>query len=177
MCHDCSGSHTCCNKKRDGCSGCPSSASCGGCQGGCRRGKRLTPLELELLFRLQQIPFLPLARFLLKSSPLPPPLQRRPRPSLSAGGRRLPGDRQGDGAALLSLEEAGLVTLDYDIPLQGGSDALYAQSPLYQEFVQVAARAAPSRERSLTSPPWRWGAWPSPPRAGAGRPPAKPVRL
>ena len=142
MCHDCSGSHTCCNKKRDGCSGCPSSISCGGCQGGCCRGKRLTPLELELLFRLQQIPFLPLARFLLKSSRSPHLCSVALAPVYLLEEDDSLETVKETGRALLSLEEAGLVTLDYDIPLQGGSNALYAQSPLYQEFVQVAAQGS-----------------------------------
>ena len=86
-------------------------------------------------FACNRSPFYPWPVFCSKA-PAPPTFAASPSP------QSILETVKETGRALLSLEEAGLVTLDYNIPLQGGSNALYAQSPLYQEFTQVAAQGS-----------------------------------
>lgn len=82
--------------------------SCGGC-----RGLTLTPEELDLLQLFREEPFLPLAR--------------------SAGGEtpvfiRDGGEVVSDSLTWLMLK--GLITLDYDIPLQDFDYAGYEKYPV-----------------------------------------------
>ena len=86
---------------------------CGACCGGiCGGGAlELTAPELDLLRRLAEIPFLPVAR--TRDSALPVFLE---------------GDRGGPeetGAALTALARKGLIQIDWDIPLIGFDYAAY----------------------------------------------------
>ncbi|WP_297871329.1 hypothetical protein [uncultured Oscillibacter sp.] len=76
--------------------------NCGAC-GSCGGGELLlTPAELSLLERLAQTPFLPVGK--------------GEYPVFLEEAGRSPAEW---GAALLALEQKGLIRLDYDLPLKG----------------------------------------------------------
>ena len=80
-----------------GCTGCPSAGGCSGCGG----TLTLTVMERDFLMELAQTPFLPVAR--KEETPV----------YLEAGEE----NREAFAALLLSMERKGLVSLDYDIPM------------------------------------------------------------
>ena len=80
-----------------GCTGCPSAGGCSGCGG----ALTLTTGERDFLMELAQTPFLPVAR--KEETPV----------YLEAGEE----NREAFAALLLGLERKGLVSLDYDIPM------------------------------------------------------------
>ena len=93
-----------------GCNG-----NCGSC-GGCAKELVITPWEVEMLRKLGQIPFLPVAR---KMGDLDPVYL----------------EDQDHGVAeysliLQTLEKKGLISLDFDKPLNGFDDGAYAAYPI-----------------------------------------------
>lgn len=87
--------------------------NCGAC-GSCGGGELLlTPAELDLLERLAQTPFLPVGK-----GEYPVYLEE---------AARSPSEW---GAALLALEQKGLIRLDYDLPLKGFAYKGYEDCPL-----------------------------------------------
>ena len=86
----------------DNCSGCTGCASGGGCSG-CGGALTLTAGERDFLMELAQTPFLPVARKASEETPV----------YLEAGEE----NREAFAALLLSMERKGLVSLDYDIPM------------------------------------------------------------
>lgn len=127
--------HHCCCQDHD----------CGGC------GEHRAPAEITLsrseaalLARFAQSPYLPLTRFLAHSSRE----EELEAVGLSAvfledgaGEDRV----RETGRLLEHLEELGLVTLDYDIPLSNYDYAFYEASGLYARFRETVAegRARP----------------------------------
>ncbi len=96
-----------------GCSGCT------GCAG--RSGVlTLTPQEAQVLLRLAETPFLPIARCPDWESP---------------AFREAPGD---DGVVLVILERKGLVSLDYDMPLTNYDYAAYADCTIFGSVALTA---------------------------------------
>ena len=91
------------------------SGNCGSCPG-CARELTLTQPELDFLNTLAQIPFLPVARKMGDLTPV----------YLEAGAE------QAEWYSLLlqCLEKKGLISLDYDKPLAGFDDSLYAAYPI-----------------------------------------------
>ena len=86
--------------------------ACGGCG-----ALTLTPLELALLRRLGETPFLPAASdFAMK---MPVYLEERER------------SQEEYGSALLALAGKGLTRLDYDVPLKNFDYAAYRDYPLH----------------------------------------------
>lgn len=75
--------------------------NCGGCSG-CGRELELTKPEVDFLRELAQIPFMPLVREMGEDVPI---LPGRERPETSR--------------MLQCLEKKGLISLDYEKPLQG----------------------------------------------------------
>ena len=89
--------------------------NCGSCSG-CARELVLTPREIEFLQELGRIPFLPVARKMGELTPVY--LEEGP-------------DKAGEYSLILQcLEKKGLISLDFDKPLQGFSDAAYAAYPI-----------------------------------------------
>lgn len=82
-----------------GCGGCPSAGGCSGCGG----TLTLTTGERDFLMELAQTPFLPVARKASEETPV----------YLEAGEE----NQEAFAALLLGLERKGLVSLDYDIPM------------------------------------------------------------
>lgn len=101
------------------CNGC--SGDCKSCSG-CARELVLTEKEVQLLDKLGQIPFLPIARRL--DSEMPVYLED--------------GDVERTGLALLCMEKKGLICLDFDKPLHGFDDAAYKAYPVVGSMALTA---------------------------------------
>ena len=98
---------------------------CGKCGGSCEscRGcgaMELSEGELTMLEQLQQIPFLPVARRADSMDPVYP----------ESG----PYTREEYSLILQCLEKKGLISIDYDQPLKGFENSVYAAYPLRGSF-------------------------------------------
>ena len=87
--------------------------NCASCSG-CARELVLTQKEIDFLFTLGQIPFLPVAR---KMGDLTPVYLED-------------GDREEMSLLLQCLEKKGLISLDFDTPLRMFDDSAYAAYPI-----------------------------------------------
>lgn len=127
----------CCCKSRSG-EDATEEHSCS--KGGCCHQKAelfISDEEAEFLMQLAQTPFLPLARFLLKSSKsehlesvaLAPVYINNKCDSMECVKIR--------SAVLESLASQGLITLDYNEPLTNGNYQDYLESELYIYFIQT----------------------------------------
>lgn len=131
-----------------GCGGCgdDNESQCGdgcGCSGGCSDNViYISEAERDFLMKLAQLPFLPLARFIMKSSnsdhmesvALAPVYLNTKTDSMETV--------KATGAVLLGLEEKYLVTLDYETPLQNGDYSMYEESGVYQFFCSTVQDGA-----------------------------------
>ena len=90
------------------CAACGGCTSCGGCAG-CGSALFMTEVELTILDRFAENPFLPLGRKYGSEEPV----------------HYMDGSKA-DPAALTGLALKGLITLDYDMPIQGFDYADYA---------------------------------------------------
>lgn len=88
---------------------------CGSC-GGCARDLVITPRELAFLEELGQVAFLPVARKMGDLEPV----------YLEAGEEQ----KEEYSLLLQCLEKKGLISLDYDKPLEGISVLRYAAYPI-----------------------------------------------
>ena len=96
-----------------GCNG--NCASCGGGCGGCARELVVTERELEFLRELGQYAFLPVARTMGDLTPIYPEA----------------GEKTEEFSLLLQcLEKKGLISLEYDRPLGGYENPVYAAYPI-----------------------------------------------
>lgn len=91
---------------------------CGNCEhcGGCAGQLVLSQPEINLLNKLGQIPFLPIAR--RASDPAPLYLEDTEE------------TQEQYSLILICLEKKGLISLDFDMPLAGSRDEKYAQYPI-----------------------------------------------
>ena len=94
-----------------GCNG-----NCGSC-GGCAKELVITPWEIEMLQKLGQIPFLPVAR--KAGDMIPIYLEDTDYP------------REEYSLILQVLEKKGLVSIDYDAPLSGADMSAYQGFPVH----------------------------------------------
>ena len=96
---------------------------CGNC-GGCGGAMELTAGEIRMLFKLAEIPFLPVARKM--SDDIPVYLEDA--------------DETAERYSLIlqCLEKRGLISIDYDQPLAGFNDAAYAAYPIRGSFALTA---------------------------------------
>ena len=101
-----------------GCSG-----NCGSC-GGCARELSLTRQEIDLLFKLGQIPFLPVAR---KADDMTPVYLEDTDCT-----------REEYSILLQLLEKKGLISIDYDAPLVGMDMSAYAGYRVHGSFALTA---------------------------------------
>lgn len=100
------------------CSGnCGSCAGCGGCM-------ELSMGEVEMLLKLGQIPFLPVARKM--GDDVPVYLEEN--------------DKSNEEYSLIlqCLEKRGLISIDYDMPLKSFNDAAYSAYPIRGSFALTA---------------------------------------
>ncbi len=89
--------------------------NCGACSG-CARELVLTQLEIDFLYELGAIPFLPVARMMGDQTPV----------YLEAGEEK----REEYSLLLQCLEKKGLISLDFDKPLKGFCQDAYAAYPI-----------------------------------------------
>lgn len=134
----------CCSRGRDGSCG-KQDKSCGGCSsggcagGGCRdKTIYITEDEKAFLTQLAEIPFLPLARFMMQSTQLADAVAVWAAPIYLNSRNETSDDVKNTGAVLQSLEDKYLVTLDYDLPLQNGDYSIYEESRVYRDFCETA---------------------------------------
>ncbi len=119
--------------------GCPNRGGCGG--GGCCQAQRgaFTPQEREFLLNLLERQFLPMAQFVVTSTQthefemvaLSPVYLEQRDDTMEVVRER--------GDMIHNLEHQGLLTLDFDIPLDPLSYEIYEQSALFallQETVE-----------------------------------------
>lgn len=127
----------CCSHGRDGECG-NQDKNCGqdgGCSSGCQdRVIYITEAEKEFLMKLAQVPFLPLTRFIMRSTTSDGAESVALAPVFLSDKRDTMDTVKKTGAILHSLEDKYMITLDYDMPLQNGDYSLYEESELYQLF-------------------------------------------
>lgn len=120
--------------------------SCTGCCGQHQEEIQMSQEEIEFMKQLAQSPYLPLARFILKSTKsdhlesvaLAPVYINNRADSMETVKHR--------AAILKSLEGKGLITLDYELPLENGNYADYSESELYAYFKETVAQAEDKAE-------------------------------
>ena len=97
------------------------SGNCGSCSG-CAKELVLTPMEMDMLQTLAQIPFLPVARKASDETPI----------YLESGNRE-------ENALLIAcLEKKGLIDIDYHMPLARFNYSAYAAYPLHGSMALTA---------------------------------------
>ena len=96
---------------------------CGNC-GGCGGAMERTAGEIDMLLRLGQIPFLPVARKMGDDVPV-----------FLEDSRETAEDYS---LILRCLEKRGLISIDYDMPLAGFDDSAYAAYPIRGSFALTA---------------------------------------
>ena len=97
-----------------GCNG-----NCGSC-GGCAKELVITPWEIEMLKKLGQIPFLPVARKMGDFEPVYLEDQDHSVAEYSL--------------ILQTLEKKGLISLDFSMKIKGFDDSAYAAYPIRGSF-------------------------------------------
>jgi hypothetical protein len=96
---------------------------------------------VEILTTLLTTPYLPLARFILRSSQSEEIESIAMAPVYLFDGKESLQEIRKTGDALTALEEYGLITLDYDIPLQNFDYHCFFESDVYEYFQQTAQEA------------------------------------
>ena len=104
-----------------GCNGCCGSCGSCGAAGGCME---LTVGEIEMLQKLAQIPFLPVARKM--GEDIPVYLEETDK------------SQEEYSLILQCLEKRGLISIDYDKPLKSFNDGAYAAYPIRGSFALTA---------------------------------------
>lgn len=117
--------------------------SCG-CDGECCSGHQprtieLSPEACDFLATLAQFPFLPLTRFLMTSTKSDHLESVALAPVLLTDGTESVAQVRELGEMLSDLENMGLITLDYDMPLQGFDYALYQNSVAFHALEELVA--------------------------------------
>ncbi len=112
-----------------GCSGCTGNCKCHG-----HGAVQISEQEKSFLVILAQTPFLPMARFTMSSTQSEDLQSVALAPVYMTDGKESMEQVQENRELLLSLEEKGLITLDYDQPLQGYGYEEYSRSSVYEMF-------------------------------------------
>lgn len=114
----------------------------GGCSGEnrcCGRQNRviyITDDEKAFLMKLSEIPFLPLVRFLMRSTKSEDMSVALAPVYLNDKDESMDTVKE-NGEVLTSLEDKYMITLDYDLPLQNGNYSMYEESALYRDFCRT----------------------------------------
>jgi len=109
---------------------------CGGC---CCKRKRITLSESEIAFvsRLSQTPFLPITRFIMKSSKSEHISSVALAPVYIEDKTDSMEQVKDVSSALISLCDYGIISLDYEIPLENYDYTFYESSELYAYFKET----------------------------------------
>ena len=102
----------------------------------------LTQAQTDVLLAIHQRGYLPVARFALKSSRVEDAYAVALEPVYIADPEEDIDTVKANGALFASLEELGLVTLDYDLRLNGYAYREYEQSKLYAYFLSTVKEAS-----------------------------------
>ncbi len=97
----------------------------------------ITETELHFLKHLLEYKFLPVARFILKSSKEHSFQNTALSPVFIIDIKDSMKDVKNVGKKLIKLEDLGLITIDYDIPLKGYAYSEYTDSDIYEYFKQT----------------------------------------
>lgn len=139
---------------RHSCDGCNSNEDCMEpvkgcgkcCSGGCHVSEvSITEDEKEFLLFFSQIPFLPLVRFKAPGSSANTQLMNLA-PVYMIDGSESRDTIKKTGQVLKSLENRGLITLDYDKPLINGDYSIYNESQLFRQLCALATDRSPAIE-------------------------------
>lgn len=114
---------------------------CGNCGGGHCHSLTLSEREQAFLRCLGQIPYLPVARFLLRSIKSAHLESVALAPVYLLDAEDSMEHVKESGNLLLALEEKGLITLDYEEKLQGCDYETYYCSEVYHSFLDTVAEA------------------------------------
>ncbi len=101
----------------------------------------LTQAQADVLLAIHQRGYLPISRFALRSSRDGDAYAVAMEPVYIASAADDMDTVKANGALFASLEDLGLVTLDYDIRLSGYAYQEYEQSNLYVYFVETVKEA------------------------------------
>lgn len=111
---------------------------CGGCCGEHEpHAIKITQAEREFLLALAQSPDIPLSRFLLTSTKSDHLESIALAPVYIIDGTESVAQLRERGTVLSSLDEKGLITLDYDQSLENFNYDLYQNSTAYQELREL----------------------------------------
>lgn len=130
--------HCCCSHEHE--TGCGNhDTDCGqnsACSGGCCQDSviYITEEEHAFLMKLAQLPFLPLTRFVMRSTTNDDATAVALAPVYMTDKTASMDEVKKTGEILQSLEDKFMITLDYDMPLQNGDYAVYEESALYRFF-------------------------------------------
>lgn len=137
--------HCSCHDEHDSCHdhGAHGETGCGSCcSGGCHDNViYITEDEHTFLSALSQTPFLPLARFIMTSSKSDDVESVALAPVYMTDKTETMDAVKKTGKTLRDMEEKGLITLDYDMPLEQGDYSVFEQSALYQMFCDTVNEA------------------------------------
>ena len=116
------------------------------CAGHQKREILLSDEETQFLRCLAQTPFLPLARFVLRSSKSTHLESVALAPVYLSDKDESMESVKKTASILLNLAEYGLITLDYDEPLQNGDYAVYSNSSLYTYFTETVTEGSKNKD-------------------------------
>ncbi len=102
----------------------------------------ITEAQADVLLAIHQRGYLPIARFALRSSQDSDAYAVALEPVYIADAAQDMDTVKANGGLFTSLEDMGLITLDYDIRLTGYAYQEYEQSSLYAYFVETVKEAS-----------------------------------
>lgn len=117
---------------------------CATCKGGCRRRYQiiLTEEEAALLRLFAASPYLPAARFVMKSSKTPHATNIALAPVFLLSPEDDVKRAAHTAQLLLSLEDKGLIQIDYEMPLENANEEEFTSSPLFAYFTDTVLEGA-----------------------------------
>ncbi|MBN7771852.1 Abi-alpha family protein [Clostridium aminobutyricum] len=132
--------------------------SCGGCHCGPHQTEiQISEEETEFLKQLAQTPYLPLAQFVLKSTKSSH-LESVALAPVYINNRTDSMETVKSMAVVLeSLKDKGLITLDYEEPLENGNYTDYSDSALYAYFKETVAQTKDKDEFLFDIPSLEFG--------------------
>ncbi len=143
----------CCQSGDKNIKGTNTGCCCGGCHAAAPQEEvSVSTEELQFLQKLAQTPYLPLASFLLKSTQsnhlesvaLAPVYLNSKADSMETV--------KNTASLLKSLHEKGLISLDYEEPLENGDYSEYTDSESYAYFKETVAEAEGKKDFLFDTP-------------------------
>lgn len=136
-------------------------SGCGGCGGGCGGASTgsNSPLEVQIsekeeafFQKLAQSPFLPVAKFLMKSVQPEELGDLELAPVFLESGAETLEEIKFRGHTLLQLEHKSLISIDYDSPLEGSDRNLYHNSDAFAQLQKTVNEGKSSGEFLFDGP-------------------------